>query len=888
MDALLKNLVDAYSSQDGKVRKAAENQVIEQISGYFPDMMGVFGNILSSPQQPDAVKIGVLTFLSRIFKDKTEEVQLSWLNRVPAKTQQAIRQALFAGLTNPTLKGMCLTCVVALAALEMPRELWSSRQINELCELSKRGDLIGLRAIGGICQDVNPSSVNPYVTRIAETLYTVLTTFTSNPDVIKCVLETLGSSMSALEFVFNDAGVRDNLVKTVAALLGCQNEDVIVAAFKTLESFMEHGYFHMEGYLEGIFKSTQRILAMKSVDANRSSAICAALDFWFATADRECDVIAEYAKSARGVAAFAPKYYIRAISRVLVPELLECLGLLDDDDAEELDLSTFEETTDYVPAVAYGCLNRVFACAAAEAYELSSQAFFADLHATLLAAAGRLLKAGSWKGAAVGLWVAETAAAAFTPEQVQGMAATALASLSGAQQALVRALAAQVLGALVEAHPGAMGPAGGRVIAALAGPLRACTASGGEGARIVGLECCGALEKVAEAYSFKNVDDPAASPLAAQGVFEGVTQACLAVGDEEVQPKAYGVVTAFIASEVLPQATLRALGTFAETLLSTIERAQAGTADAALEARVACVNACITQGRLESDALIRRLLTILNGTFSNNTLPLTQERALETIAAVVDALEKRFDAYADGIKEGIAALALNTDEPAVAKKAVEVISHMANVNNPKLDSFRYFESTIDGFFRTSSSIFMPGQTSEVRSLGAPYISLFSDFANYMEDRFIGACLQKVMELFTKYAMIKVDRNDDDYCDFVYGVRLSISRFFLTVVTKFVVTGKLGNKTQVYVSAMMRSVVDMNSDGDPPAQLGASALTIVTNLARATKTNFRSLFKEDIVKVAAVTNMVLQVYTDARDSGDTKTFNIANDAVNALREAGIQL
>lgn len=892
MEELLRNLVNAYSAQDSTVRKTAESTVLGQISSNFPEMMGVFSQLLASPQQPDTVKRGVLTFLSRIFKDKSEVVQSSWINRVNSKVQQSIRGSLFAGLSSPSLSGMSLTCVIALAVLEMPRELWNKGHIQSLCDLCRAGNANGLNALGGICQDVNPSFVNPYTRTIAETLYAVLSSSGNNQDLTKCVLKTIGDALGALEVVLREDAVRDQIANRIVALLGCGVEDVVVAAFETLGCFVEHEYFYMGAYMQNIYTATERIFALANLDNNRSSAICAALEFWFAVADKECAVIADFAHTARGVDGFAPKYYARTVHGPLIQHLVKCLLLLEDDDATDLDLSDFAENTEYVPAVAHKCLERIFDCIYAEFTELNEQTHAMTLYNTLFAEVGRTINSGDWRQVAVSLWILEVIACLIPNEKVPALVPVVSTKLTNAPQPLICALSAQLLGVLVEENPDAMiqSPETARltvqVITALVERLRLCNGTS-EAARLTGVECCGALMRIIETYSYSNMEDPSRSPLAFQGLFEKIVKECMAATDEVVQPLAYRVISAFVSSDVLPPEFNQSLITFAETLIATIEQAQAGTPDNALEARMSCINACIRKGRLTSESTIKRLLRILNTTFANNTLPLTQESSLETVAALVDALESGFDPYAEEIKEGIAALALNMDEPGVARKAVDVISRMAYVNNPKLRSFAFFVGKIEQFFTISKSVFAPGQTQEVRSLGAPYIGLFSDFATYMEDAFL-RYLPTIIELFSKYALAKVDQNDMDYNDFVYGIRLSISKFFLTAARKFIVTNKLGAQTQRYTSVIMKSLVDMNTDGNPPPELGDSALTIITTLASATGANFKTLLLPEYVNVGNIVNMVSQIITDARDSKNTKTVSIAQDTVNALRHAQIQI
>ena len=880
MEKLLNNLVNAYKSPDPTTQKTAEREVLGLIDTNYVQMMALFADILNKNPNED-VRVGVLVFLAKVFKDKSEEKRAMWVKSTDEKVRRSIRNSLLAGLQQtPQVAKMSNTCVIALAALEMPYDLWKKKQVSALCDLCRQGSAMGLEAVGGICQDVAASYVNPYIKDIAETLYAVLAQAGAPPALRVKALETVSAAMGPLEFVMNEERVRNSLVEQIMGCLGCGVEEVVCEAFKTLGCFAEHGYFYMKAYLDGIYKASQAILALKSADNNRNACICAVLGFWLGLAEKETAVTAEYRGQVQGVQEFAPQRYMQTVSEALVPELIQCMTLLDDDDAADLDLSEFSGDTEYVPSVARECLNAVFYSAYATSSELGDAGFLQGLTTLLFGFAEKLMATGAWKNQAAALWLLEIIAPAVPGAHVPKVAQIAAQTL-GTQQAagLVRALAAESLGVLVEAQSTALIGGAAQIATALAGTLTSVPDS-----KLIGGECCRALTKIADAYSYENIDnDAAASPL--PGCFDAVYKACTAVRDETVQALGYEVINAFISSEVLPPGT--PFAQLAVTFLEMVERtSNATTNDAALAARVACLNSCARQSRRELAGLAGRLLAAVSAKFEVPSLPLTQERALETVAVVADILEDKFDSYVPSVGRTVTTLAFRTEEPAVARKAIDVVSCIALVS-PPLPAFRSLAMEMfPAIFKVTENIFFDNQTQAVRALAAPYIGLFSDLCTYLGPE-AAAAIASILKRLATYAKIPTDPADQDYTDFVYEVRISISRFFLTVVKNFILARLVDANAREYGATIISSLLAMNSGADAPDRLGASALTIITLLAKSTGQNFKT-FVVPPVTMGSIVNMVEQIYSDARDSGDTKTLSIAQDALAELKKIiGIQ-
>lgn len=333
----------AAQSRDLKQRNDAEARLQEWEGSHLPQFMHALAQELASEDGRDEnsrqlAGLHLKNLLTGREAKTADEKKLRWLRLDAASARAPIKALCLAALQSPSERPARTSAqvVAKIGAIEVPEKQWPELLDELVGNMSKEvpnGDLLKtatLEALGYLCEDledesVEPANTNKILTAIVDGMHR------DRVEVVRVAGAT--ALLNALVFTrhnFEVSNERTMIMQVVCTATQSGNEKLRVVAFESLARIASLYYDRLGEYMPTLFQLT--LEAIKKDTAEQVSMM--AIEFWSTLCEEELELLDEEIEDEHGSRGTCARYVQQAAQHHLVPALLECALLRQDEDAD--------------------------------------------------------------------------------------------------------------------------------------------------------------------------------------------------------------------------------------------------------------------------------------------------------------------------------------------------------------------------------------------------------------------------------------------------------------------------------------------------------------------------------------------------------------------------
>lgn len=326
-------------SPDAATRGAAEQQLLQAANTDFSSYIALLSQELANEQAAGHVRIAAGIALKNAFTAKdfnrSRELQQKWLQQTSLDTKKNVKELALQTLgTNNAQAGQAAAQVIAaIAAIELPRELWPElmptlvRNVGEGADHLKQASLT---SIGFICesQDMDlRDSLAQHSNAILTAVVQGARKEEANEDIRFAAITALSDALEFIKTNFDNEGERNYIMQVICEATQATEARIQQAAFGCLNRIMGLYYENMKFYMEkALFGLT--IMGMKNHEEDTAKL---AVEFWSTVCEEEITIEDDNAQADTPAQFRTFHMFARVACQEVVPVLLHLLTRVEDD-----------------------------------------------------------------------------------------------------------------------------------------------------------------------------------------------------------------------------------------------------------------------------------------------------------------------------------------------------------------------------------------------------------------------------------------------------------------------------------------------------------------------------------------------------------------------------
>ncbi|KAL9616782.1 MAG: hypothetical protein Q9160_008379 [Pyrenula sp. 1 TL-2023] len=359
-------VLESTLSPDATTRQNAEQQLSHAAEVDFAGYLTTLGRELANEQAQPHIRTAAGLALKNAFSSRDaarlREVQGRWVQQIQPEIKKQVKDLALQTLGSDPRAGQSAAQLIAsIAAIELPRNQWPDLMPALVQNVGQGNDILkqnSLTAIGYIC-DTEDLDLRESLSNQSNAILTAVVQGARkeepNNDVRYAALSALGDATEFIRSNFENEGERNYIMQVICEATQAPDTRIQSSAFGCLNRVMGLYYDKMRFYMEkALFGLTA--MGMKNEEEDVAKL---AIEFWCTVCEEEISIEDDNAAAQAEGSVPMRQYFqfARISSRQIVPELLNLLTKVDEDDADD----------DYnVARAAYQCLQLYASCIGAD------------------------------------------------------------------------------------------------------------------------------------------------------------------------------------------------------------------------------------------------------------------------------------------------------------------------------------------------------------------------------------------------------------------------------------------------------------------------------------------------------------------------------------------
>jgi importin subunit beta-1 len=754
--------------------------------------------------------------------EETQEQKLQRWQTCDPSTREAARQAFMTALMSPVgnVSHTAASVLAAYGKFDMTVVdglLPVLKHIMESDAVAEKTKISALETMGYLCDAMDPDAEDFTKDKVDTILTGIIGGMHESQNIAmrRAATSALENTLVFAEKNFEDptGHERNMIMQSIRSAMICQDDfQVRESAYKCLIVVAENYYNFLGPYIEELFSLSMGAITKGGDDGEPIGKL--AIEFWAIIADDEIDRNDELEDGVKPDEV-KHQYIMKKVTPVILPIILQCLTVLDEDDDE--DVGRISDS-------AHALLERLALCVGDDVVPLVLP--FVQQH----------IQNPDWK-------FRDAAVCAFgfildgpKPETLYPIVQQASATLINLIQdksEIVAVSSLWTMSKICEYHKQALPETD------IPPLVNAMILSLSRESLKIQSKACLCVNKFAEACE-DNADKPtnilsAYVEAMVKSIFGVITTYSIDDKNNEIVLQAYEAINQIIASAALDvkpfiiQVLAEAIGRLDKTFEAGHHLAKGHKYTLQGHLSALCGH-CVQ--RLDSidltDDISDRIVTSILRVVSDPESTALQD-AYMTLGFLIDRLENRYLRYAETVMPPLFAALERSEDHVTCSTAVNVMGDICRAIKDKIAPW------CDKLIQTLLELL---KSADVQKSVKPYvISLFSDIALAIESNW-GRYASVVMNVLGKAvdsAKLSANKEDGDHDDFVYSIREAIFEAYTGTILAME-----ENKTQdeyigPHVEKILTFVVEACNpldDDDRPSSLTKAAIGVLGDLSKA--------------------------------------------------------